>query len=67
MAAGETGLPAGVPATSAPCVRRGGCPRRYWGLALAALCGPGLIVMLADTDAGSVITAAQPGARWITG
>jgi Mn2+/Fe2+ NRAMP family transporter len=33
-------------------------------VALAALCGPGLIVMLADTDAGSVITAAQSGARW---
>ena len=26
--------------------------------------GPGLIVMLADTDAGSVVTAAQSGARW---
>ena len=26
--------------------------------------GPGLIVMLADTDAGSLITAAQSGARW---
>jgi Mn2+/Fe2+ NRAMP family transporter len=26
--------------------------------------GPGLIVMLADNDAGSVITAAQSGARW---
>ncbi|HDK03655.1 MAG TPA: divalent metal cation transporter, partial [Gammaproteobacteria bacterium] len=26
--------------------------------------GPGLVVMLADTDAGSVITAAQSGARW---
>jgi Mn2+/Fe2+ NRAMP family transporter len=26
--------------------------------------GPGLIVMLADSDAGSVITAAQSGARW---
>jgi Mn2+/Fe2+ NRAMP family transporter len=32
----------------------------YWLLAL----GPGLMVMLADTDAGSVITAAQSGARW---
>ncbi len=30
---------------------------------LAAL-GPGLIVMLADTDAGSIITAAQSGAQW---
>jgi Mn2+/Fe2+ NRAMP family transporter len=30
----------------------------------AAVAGPGLVVMLADTDAGSVITAAQSGARW---
>jgi len=31
-----------------------------------ALCilGPGLMVMLADTDVGSIITAAQSGARW---
>jgi NRAMP (natural resistance-associated macrophage protein)-like metal ion transporter len=26
--------------------------------------GPGLMVMLADTDAGSIITAGQSGARW---
>jgi len=26
--------------------------------------GPGLVVMLADSDAGSIITAAQSGARW---
>lgn len=32
-------------------------------LFLAAM-GPGLVVMLADTDAGSVITAAQSGAIW---
>jgi Mn2+/Fe2+ NRAMP family transporter len=31
---------------------------------LAIAAGPGLVVMLADTDAGSVITAAQSGARW---
>jgi len=30
----------------------------------AAAIGPGLVVMLADTDAGSVITAAQSGAQW---
>lgn len=30
----------------------------------AAIAGPGLVVMLADTDAGSVITAAQSGAQW---
>jgi hypothetical protein len=26
--------------------------------------GPGIVVMLADTDAGSVVTAAQSGAQW---
>ncbi len=30
----------------------------------AAVFGPGIIVMLADTDVGSVITAAQSGAQW---
>lgn len=33
-------------------------------LALLAVFGPGLVVMLADTDAGSVVTAAQSGAQW---
>lgn len=33
-------------------------------LALLATIGPGLTVMLADTDAGSIITAAQSGAKW---
>lgn len=60
MAAGEADLP--VPGASR--VRGTGYLRRYAGLALVALCGPGLVVMLADTDAGSVITAAQSGARW---
>jgi len=49
-----------------------GRPRSYrpvarpaWpALALLAVFGPGLVVMLADTDAGSIITAAQSGARW---
>jgi len=31
---------------------------------LLFVAGPGLVVMLADTDAGSVITAAQSGAQW---
>lgn len=31
---------------------------------LLALLGPGVMVMLADTDAGSVITASQSGARY---
>ncbi len=33
-------------------------------LGLLAIFGPGLVVMFADTDAGSVITAAQSGAVW---
>jgi NRAMP (natural resistance-associated macrophage protein)-like metal ion transporter len=33
-------------------------------LTLLAVVGPGIMVMLADTDAGSVITAAQSGAQW---
>lgn len=31
---------------------------------LIAVWGPGLLVMLADTDAGNVVTAAQGGAQW---
>ncbi len=34
-----------------------------WALA-AAVWGPGLLVMLADTDAGNVVAAAQGGAQW---
>jgi len=37
--------------------------RTRWLTLLAGL-GPGLIVMLADTDAGSIITAAQSGSVW---
>lgn len=37
--------------------------RSRW-LRFVAIAGPGLVVMLADTDAGSVITAAQSGAQW---
>ena len=32
--------------------------------AFLATAGPGLVVMLADTDVGSLITAAQSGAKW---
>jgi len=63
VAAGEADLPA-PGASPGISVRQAGYLRRYGAVALAALCGPGLIVMLADTDAGSVITAAQSGARW---
>src|SRR6202162_140501 len=31
---------------------------------LTLVAGPGIVVMLADTDAGSIITAAQSGAEW---
>ncbi|HEX7341734.1 MAG TPA: divalent metal cation transporter, partial [Rhodanobacteraceae bacterium] len=37
--------------------------RPGWKIFLATL-GPGLVVMLADTDVGSVLTAAQSGAHW---
>ena len=42
-------------------------PRRLTagrGRLLLLLLGPGLMVMLADTDAGSITTAAQSGASW---
>lgn len=39
-------------------------PRRFSWARFAAVAGPGMVVMLADTDAGSVITAAQSGAQW---
>ncbi len=38
-------------------------PAARWRVFLAVL-GPGLVVMLADTDVGSVLTAAQSGAQW---
>ena len=37
--------------------------RFSWRL-LLAVAGPGLVAMLADTDAGSVVTVAQSGAQW---
>ncbi|MGA9855696.1 MAG: divalent metal cation transporter [Gammaproteobacteria bacterium] len=37
--------------------------RTRW-VRFAAVVGPGIVVMLADTDAGSIITAAQSGAEW---
>ena len=43
--------------------QRGG-RRRRWAAGFLVLWGPGLAVMLADTDAGSLVTAAQSGARW---
>jgi Mn2+/Fe2+ NRAMP family transporter len=43
--------------------QRGSLPRSRLAVFLTVL-GPGLVVMLADTDVGSVITAAQSGAQW---
>ncbi len=48
---------------SAPRSRPPANPRSRWAR-FAVVVGPGLVVMLADTDAGSVITAAQSGAEW---
>jgi len=42
---------------------RSGRPYVSWRR-FGAVAGPGIVVMLADTDAGSVITAAQSGAEW---
>jgi Mn2+/Fe2+ NRAMP family transporter len=41
-------------------------PARLWQrtISSAVVWGPGLLVMLADTDVGNVVTAAQSGARW---
>jgi len=52
----------GTPQVGTPQVSRplsGSVVRRY-----AAVFGPGIVVMLADTDVGSVITAGQSGAQW---
>jgi NRAMP (natural resistance-associated macrophage protein)-like metal ion transporter len=39
-------------------------PRARSLLTLIFTMGPGILVMLADTDAGNVVTAAQSGAKW---
>ena len=39
-------------------------PKRSRIATFLAIAGPGIVVMLADTDAGSIITAAQSGAVW---
>jgi NRAMP (natural resistance-associated macrophage protein)-like metal ion transporter len=39
-------------------------PKASPGLRWLTLWGPGLLVMLADCDAGNVVTAAQSGAQW---
>ena len=39
-------------------------PGPVWFFRSIAVWGPGLLVMLADTDVGNVVVAAQSGARW---
>jgi Mn2+/Fe2+ NRAMP family transporter len=39
-------------------------PYRFDWRRFLYVAGPGIVVMLADTDAGSLITAAQSGAQW---
>ena len=48
---------------TSPAASRPGWRGIRWAAFFAVL-GPGLVVMLADTDVGSVITAAQSGAQW---
>src|SRR5580658_1214570 len=46
-------------------VRASGSAGRKARLArFVAVFGPGLVVMLADTDVGSIITAGQSGVQW---
>jgi Mn2+/Fe2+ NRAMP family transporter len=47
------------------CVSQVEAPRRHGRRArFLAVFGPGIVVMLADSDVGSVITAGQSGAQW---
>lgn len=39
-------------------------PARSRRAQFLAVVGPGIVVMFADTDAGSIVTAAQSGAQW---
>jgi Natural resistance-associated macrophage protein len=56
------GRPGAVPAGRAGIARFR--ERRWAAAVLLAVWGPGIIVMLADGDAGCLITAAQSGAQW---
>ncbi len=48
----------------APADHRPRCERLRWVRYFLAVFGPGIVVMLADTDVGSVITAGQSGVQW---
>lgn len=57
--------PGGAVPTGAEGLRpEAGQPPSGWSRALLRVWGPGLIVMLADTDAGCLITAAQSGTEF---
>ncbi|MGH8217911.1 MAG: NRAMP family divalent metal transporter [Steroidobacteraceae bacterium] len=45
-----------------PLIRPRRPPRGWW--MFFAVVGPGLVVMFADTDVGSIVTAAQSGTEW---
>lgn len=60
---GVSGAHAKMPADVGSWPKPASRPRRTW-LGILAVFGPGLMVMLADTDAGSVVTASQSGAQW---
>lgn len=47
-----------------PSPRASRVPSKARWLIFLGVMGPGLVVMLADTDVGSIITAAQSGAQW---
>ena len=49
---------------SAPTVERANRFRWRKRLSFLAVFGPGLVVMLADSDVGSIITAGQSGVQW---
>ncbi len=48
---------------AAPVMRHSGISIPAWKTFLAVM-GPGIVVMLADTEVGSIITAAQSGVQW---
>src|SRR5258708_5384150 len=50
--------------TRPPLVGLAAMGRRTRWLTFLAVLGPGLVVMLADTDVGSIVTAAQSGTQW---
>src|SRR5579871_5238502 len=50
--------------TRPPLVGLAATVRRTRWLTFLVVLGPGLVVMLADTDVGSIVTAAQSGTQW---